>query len=113
MARNLALPARVQRWARRPRRGETYGATYVDPYYDTITDLYARGKVEKNSKVSPDEVREQLLQLHPGKFCLPGVWCCRMFSSRWARRKPMAALVGVCMVVGAAVRPRCPPKCSV
>ena len=74
MARNLALPARVQRWARRPRRGETYGVTYVDPFYDTITDPNARGNVEKNSKVSTDEVREQLLRLHPGKFGLPGVW---------------------------------------
>ncbi len=87
--------------------GETYGTTYVDPFYDTITDLNARGNVEKNSKVSPDEVREQLLRLHSGKFCLPGVWALQNFSLRWARRKKMAALVGVRIVVGAAVRPRC------
>ena len=74
MARDFALPARVQGWARRPKRGETYGATYVEPYYDTIAALYARGNVEKNSKVSPDQVREQLVRLHPDKFCLPGVW---------------------------------------
>ena len=36
-SRDFALPARVQGWARRPKRGETYGATYVEPYYDTIT----------------------------------------------------------------------------
>jgi hypothetical protein len=95
----LALLARVQRWARRPRCGETYGATYVDPFYDTITNLNARCNVEKNSKVSPDEVREQLLRLHPGKFCLPGVWAPQNFSLRWARRKQMAALVGVCAAV--------------
>ena len=65
----------------------------------TITDLNARCNVEKNSKVSPDEVREQLLRLHPGKFCLPGVWAPQNFSLRWARRKQMAALVGVCAAV--------------
>ncbi len=56
MARDFALPARVQGWARRPKRGETYGAAYVDPYYDTIATLYARGNVEKNSMVSPHQV---------------------------------------------------------
>ena len=30
--------------------------------------------MEKNSQVSPDQVREQLVRLHPDKFCLPGVW---------------------------------------
>ena len=29
-SRDFALPARVQGWARRPKRGETYGATYVE-----------------------------------------------------------------------------------
>ena len=74
MAWDFALPARVQGWTRRPKRGETYGATYVEPYYDTIATLYARGNVEKNSQVSPDQVREQLVRLHPDKFCLLGVW---------------------------------------
>ena len=95
MARNLALPARVQRWARRPRRGETYGATYVDPFYDTITDLDARGNVEKKSKVSPDEVREQLLRLHPGKFCLPGVWALQNVFIALGQKKANCGAGGV------------------
>jgi hypothetical protein len=30
--------------------------------------------VDKNSKVSPDKVREQLRRSPPDKFCIPGVW---------------------------------------
>jgi hypothetical protein len=29
---------------------------------------------DKNTTVSPDQVRKQLRRSHPGKFCIPGVW---------------------------------------
>ena len=61
-------------WARRPGRGETYGETFIKPFYAEIAALYQRGNVDKNTKVSPDQVREQLRRSHPGKFCIPGVW---------------------------------------
>ena len=32
LAQGFALQPRSQGWARRPARGETYGATYVEPY---------------------------------------------------------------------------------
>ena len=56
-ARGFELPARSQGWARRPAKGETYGATYVGPYRDTIAALYARGNANKACTVSPDQVR--------------------------------------------------------
>jgi hypothetical protein len=68
------LRAKAQEWARCPARGETYGVTYVAEFYDEIVALDACGDVDKNCKVSPDQVREQLARQHPGRFDLPGVW---------------------------------------
>ena len=76
-AADTQLKPNRQGWVRRPGRGETYGKTFVEPFYAEIAALYQRGNVDKNTKVSPDQVREQLRRLHPGNFCIPG---CRMHS---------------------------------
>jgi hypothetical protein len=93
-ARDFELPARSQGWARRPAKGETYGATYVGPYRDTIAALYARGNANKACKVSPDQVREQLVRSHPGKFCLPGVWALQNVFISLGQKKPACDAAG-------------------
>ena len=74
LAERVQLPPNRQGWARRPARGETYGETFIKPFRAEIAELYERGNVDKNSKVLPDQVREQLRRSHPDKFCIPGVW---------------------------------------
>ena len=60
--------------ARQPGRGDTYGETFIKPFYAEFAALYQRGNVDKNTTASPGQVREQLRRSHPGKFCIPGVW---------------------------------------
>ena len=51
-----------------------YGETFIKPFYAEIAALYQRDNVDKNTKVLPDQVREQLRQSHPGKFCTSDAW---------------------------------------
>lgn len=60
--------------ARQPGRGDTYGETFIKPFYAEFAALYQRGNVDKNTTVSQGQVREQLRRSHPGKFCIPVVW---------------------------------------
>jgi hypothetical protein len=94
-ANGYQLPPRSQGWGRRPARGETYGANYIDEFYDGIVELYERGNLDKNSKVSPDQVREQLRRKHPDKFCIPGVWALQnTFIALGQKKKPAAGVAG-------------------
>ena len=56
--------------ARQPGRGDTYGETFIKPFYAEFAALYQRGNVDKNTTVSPGQMRKQLRRSHPGKFCI-------------------------------------------
>jgi len=75
-------------WGRQPSRGETYGATYVEPFYGEIERLYNQGKVNKDMKASPAQVAEFLRLKHPTKFCLPGPWAVQQVFEKLGQQKP-------------------------
>ena len=60
--------------ARKPPRGETFGATYIREFQDRIAEMYQLGNVDKNAKVSPTQVAEQLKREHPNRFRLLRSW---------------------------------------
>ena len=81
-------PPMTQGWARKPARGDTFGETYTANYMDTIEELYEKGNVDKNVKVSPAQVFEQLKRIHPNCFRLPRAWALQnVFNGLGNKRK--------------------------
>jgi hypothetical protein len=88
---------------------ETYGETFIKPFYAEIAALYQRGNVHKNTNVSPDQVREQLRQSHPDKFCISGAWALQNAFIALGQKKNAEEEDGVAK---RAWRGRCLPMCS-
>jgi hypothetical protein len=82
---------------RQPPKGKTYGETYITEFHAEIAAMHQKGNVDKNAKVSPDQVREALRLLYPHTASLcPACGPFRRCSFRWGRRKKAGALEGVC-----------------
>jgi hypothetical protein len=111
-AAGTQLKPNLQGWARRPGRGETYGKTFIEPFHAEIAALYERGNVDKNTKVSPDQVREQLRRSHPGKFCIPGVWALQNAFIALGQKKNAEEEVVFPSALGAVAGLRCLTMCS-
>jgi hypothetical protein len=86
-----------------PCQGESFGATYVKSYHHTIAALYARGNANKACKVSPDQVREQLVRSHPESSVCRGCGRCETSKFPWTKRNSLATRL---VAVGASMRPR-------
>ena len=73
-AAEFVRPPLSHGWARKPPRGETFGATYIHDFQDQIVLLYQRGNKDKNAKVSLAQVAEILKRENPHRFRLPRSW---------------------------------------
>lgn len=58
-------------WARRPKRGEMYGANYVPRYEEHILGMFVAGNDNKSKKKNAAEMVEELRRLFPNKYDLP------------------------------------------
>jgi hypothetical protein len=76
-----------QGWARKPRRGHTYGANYVGEFKTDIEQWFGAGNVDKNSKVSPAQVCERIRLEHPNRYCVPSPWMVQNFYIALGQRK--------------------------
>ncbi|KAJ8526156.1 hypothetical protein ON010_g15023 [Phytophthora cinnamomi] len=59
-------------WARRPKRGELYGAKYVSLYEQRIEDIFREGQQEKSTKLGPACMLEALVGIYSHRLNLPG-----------------------------------------
>ena len=59
-------------WARRQGHGKLYGKTYTDLYMDDIKQMFDQGEKESSNKMNASKMREQLLQMYPNRFSIPG-----------------------------------------
>lgn len=59
-------------FSRRPARGQTYGATYIDKYRDDIKSMFERGEAVSTDKMSPALMLEKLQDKYKGRYSLPG-----------------------------------------
>jgi hypothetical protein len=73
-----------QGWARKPRRGDTYGANYVGEFKKDIEQWFGAGNVDENSKVSPAQVCERIRLEHPNRYCEP--WMVQNFYNALGQR---------------------------
>ena len=94
LAAGFAVEEHHQGWGRQPPKGKTYGETYITEFHAEITAMYQKGKVDKNAKVSPDQVREALRLRYPHRFTLPGVWAIQTLFISLGQKKA-GALEGV------------------
>ena len=59
-------------WAKRNSHGRTYGVSYVHLYESDLMEMYQKGVRNNSSKVSAGKMRENLLNMYPGRFSIPG-----------------------------------------
>ena len=86
-----------------------YGETFIKPFYAEIAALYQRDNVDKNTKVLPDQVREQLRQSHPGKFCTSDAWALQNAFNALGQKQNAEEEDGVAKRAWCG---RCLPMCS-
>ena len=58
-------------WARRPKKGDMYGAKYLPPYKKDILDMFMAGVAENRNKLAPGKMVETLKAKYPGRMSLP------------------------------------------
>ena len=71
LAKDTVLKPRKQGWARRPRYGETRGATYLHSFRKEVVELFNAGVVNKSLKMGPAQMRQEIQLKHPGRFSIP------------------------------------------
>ena len=86
------MPPQRQGWGRKKPKGHNYGANYAEEFMDVIRACYAKGERDANSKMSPEQVSEQLHRDHPDRFCIPSAWAVqRVFISLGQNKKTVAS----------------------
>jgi hypothetical protein len=114
LAAGIATLPRPRGWARRPRHGHQYGATYMSMYEEEIRRLFERGAETSSEKVGPAQMLEILKQRHPGRFSLPSESEIRsQISKLFAQaKKRKATSFGAHSASGAAPRPQGPGRAN-
>lgn len=74
-------------WARRQGHGKLYGKTYTELYMNDIKDMFERGEKESSNKMNASKMREQLVQMYPNRFSLPGEIEIKKCISAMAQKK--------------------------
>ena len=59
-------------WARRQGYGKLYGNDYVKNYKKDLQQMFLQGKANSAQKMNPGKMREQLQQMYPFRFSIPG-----------------------------------------
>ena len=59
-------------WARRPKRGDGKGASYILEHRQEIYDMFIAGELDKRQRKAPTQMLEVLQAAHPGVIALPG-----------------------------------------
>lgn len=59
-------------WARRPKRGEMYGAKYIHLYEKGVEEMFQQGEENPSRKMGPARMLESLTALYPHIYNLPG-----------------------------------------
>ena len=59
-------------WAKRNSHGRTYGVSYLHLYESDLMEMYQIGVTNNSSKMSAGKMRENLLNMYPGRFSIPG-----------------------------------------
>ena len=74
-------------WARRPKRGESYGEKYIKRYEADVKDTFEAGERSSGKKKSPAAMLEELERRYPRSFDLPREHEIRQEVSRLPRLK--------------------------
>ncbi len=87
LAADWRPPVHRQGWGRKPERGSMYGASNMEAHRQFVTECFNRGVADKNAKISPDQVVEDLIRRHPHTFCLPAASAVQTVYSTLSQKK--------------------------
>ena len=59
-------------WAKRKGHGKSYGVNYIEQYTEDLDKMFEAGIRNSSSKMSAGKMRDNLLNLYPGRFSIPG-----------------------------------------
>jgi hypothetical protein len=90
IARDYDVPEEFlkgQGWARRPRKGEMYGAKYIERFKAELFAFFKIGSRDSDKKLSPSIMMERLRLAHPGVYTLPNFLEIQSFVSQCFNRE--------------------------
>ena len=90
IARDYQIPKKflkAQGWARRPRKGEMYGAKYIGRFKPELFEYFKIGSRDNDKKLGPTVVLERLQLAHPDLYTLPNFAEIQSFVSQCFNRE--------------------------
>jgi hypothetical protein len=90
IARDYRIPKRFLKspgWARRPRKGEMYGAKYIARFKTELFEFYKVGSRDSDKKLGPAIMLEKLQLAHPDLYTLPNFAEIQSFVSQCFHRE--------------------------
>jgi hypothetical protein len=90
IARDYRIPKRFLKspgWARRPRKGEMYGAKYIARFKTELFEFYKVGSRDSDKKLGPAIMLEKLQLAHPDLYTLPNFAEIQSFVSQYFHRE--------------------------
>ena len=71
-ASNFRMEPFENGWAKRQGHGNTYGISYLHLYEDDLKTMFQAGVINNSNKMSAGKMRENLLDMYPDRFSIPG-----------------------------------------
>ena len=71
-ASNFRMDPFENGWAKRRGHGNLYGISYIHLYEDDLKTMFQAGVINNSNKMSAGKMRENLLDIYPDRFSIPG-----------------------------------------
>ena len=71
-ASNFRMDPFENGWAKRRGHCNTYGISYLHLYEDDLKTMFQAGVINNSNKMSAGKMRENLLDIYPDRFSIPG-----------------------------------------
>ena len=74
-------------WAKRKGHGKSYGVSYITHYEDDLKRMFQVGMKNSANKMNAGKMRDNLINLYPGRFSIPGETQIKQFIGKLAQQE--------------------------
>ena len=71
-AADYRIPPFENGWAKCRGHGKSYGVSYIEQYEEDLNKMFEAGIQNSSSKMSAGKMRDNLMNIYPGRFSIPG-----------------------------------------